>query len=440
MGSVNTMVDGGMHGFKPYVHSDCGGDHRYTGADLVRWVAHCAFGSIMRLHGNDHRPWTYDNEIEADVRSYLLARARLAPSLIAAGHKATSTAFPPVARGDFYWPEHGPLAASNTQYIFLDSLLVAPMDTVCYERSGSPDTETNGGICDPAAGSVPPRSADVHGWGWQCGSSTRCNTNASGGSVASTRNVWIPPGQWHDAWNGTVLIGPRIVEVVQPYHQQPMWHKAGSMLVLCDKPGMRVTEQDWSTLTLEVFPAPIDSSTSATTINDDIGMNGSGMIETKQAVYMYEQSDAISPSDVDHTFLRLSGGGDGTTSKVRVEIGAGEIPRAWNVRINMLPGQTVINGSIVVRALDDYYENESVAKRGAVRQQANISYTARLIHPYGSNLSHSMGVRKFFPLSGAGSPSAPGAGLVVEIALGKSQHGRVLELQLNTATILERRT
>ena len=56
MGSVNTQVDGGIHGFKPYVHSDCGGDHRYTGGDLVRWVAHCSFGSIMRLHGNDHRP------------------------------------------------------------------------------------------------------------------------------------------------------------------------------------------------------------------------------------------------------------------------------------------------------------------------------------------------------------------------------------------------
>jgi hypothetical protein len=25
-GSVESMVDGGVHGFKPYVHSDCGGD------------------------------------------------------------------------------------------------------------------------------------------------------------------------------------------------------------------------------------------------------------------------------------------------------------------------------------------------------------------------------------------------------------------------------
>ena len=147
-----TRSAGGIHGIKPYVHSDCDGDRRYTGDDLVRWVAHCAFGSIMRLHGNDHRPWTYDDDIEADVRSYLKARARLAPSLIAAGHRATTTSFPPVARGDFYWPAHAPAAASNTQCVFLYSILVAPTDTVCYERSGSPDTETNGGLCDPAAG------------------------------------------------------------------------------------------------------------------------------------------------------------------------------------------------------------------------------------------------------------------------------------------------
>ena len=116
------------------------------------------------------------------MRSYLNMRAKLAPSLIAAGHRATLTAFPPVARGDFYWPEHPAAdeAASNTQYIFLEDILVAPMDTLCSERSGSPDTETNGGVCDPAAGSVPSSSAGVHGWGWKCGSKSTRNPPAVG--------------------------------------------------------------------------------------------------------------------------------------------------------------------------------------------------------------------------------------------------------------------
>ena len=29
--SVESMVDSGVYDFKPYVHSDCGGDYRVTG-------------------------------------------------------------------------------------------------------------------------------------------------------------------------------------------------------------------------------------------------------------------------------------------------------------------------------------------------------------------------------------------------------------------------
>jgi hypothetical protein len=36
-GSVQSMVDSGVHDFKPYVHSDCGGDYRCVGT----WVRGC---------------------------------------------------------------------------------------------------------------------------------------------------------------------------------------------------------------------------------------------------------------------------------------------------------------------------------------------------------------------------------------------------------------
>jgi hypothetical protein len=54
--SVTTMVDSGVYDFKPYVHSDCGGDYRgKVGGDLMRWTAHCTLGTILRFHGSDHR-------------------------------------------------------------------------------------------------------------------------------------------------------------------------------------------------------------------------------------------------------------------------------------------------------------------------------------------------------------------------------------------------
>lgn len=46
--SVHTMVDSGVHDLKPYVHSDCGGDYRGSAGDLLRWTAHCTFGTMSR--------------------------------------------------------------------------------------------------------------------------------------------------------------------------------------------------------------------------------------------------------------------------------------------------------------------------------------------------------------------------------------------------------
>jgi hypothetical protein len=65
----------GVYDFKPYVHSDCGGDHRpEDGGDLLRWTAHCAFGSILRFHGAAHQPWSYDTHTEDVIREYLTMR------------------------------------------------------------------------------------------------------------------------------------------------------------------------------------------------------------------------------------------------------------------------------------------------------------------------------------------------------------------------------
>ena len=83
--SVQSMVQSGLFDFKPFVHSDCGGDYRGSGGQLIRWAQHCSFGTILRLHGDDHRPWTYDAHTEAVLQGYLKMRYQMVPMLIAAG-------------------------------------------------------------------------------------------------------------------------------------------------------------------------------------------------------------------------------------------------------------------------------------------------------------------------------------------------------------------
>jgi hypothetical protein len=57
MSGVKTMVDEGVHDFRPFVHSDCGGHtggHRGrtgpSGAVLFRWTSRCVFGTTIRFH------------------------------------------------------------------------------------------------------------------------------------------------------------------------------------------------------------------------------------------------------------------------------------------------------------------------------------------------------------------------------------------------------
>ena len=103
--------------------------------------------------------------------------------------------------------EHAKDGASNsTQYIFLDDTLVAPIwDTV---------------------------------------------------NNISSRTVWIPPGSWQDAWDGSRVEGPKTMTVAQPFERIPMWHRAeGGLIVMASSVTANVQDQDWSTLTLEAFPS-----------------------------------------------------------------------------------------------------------------------------------------------------------------------------------------
>jgi len=327
-GSVESMVDAGVHDFKPFVHSDCGGDYRGSAGDLLRWTAHCAFGTILRFHGSDHRLWSYpDTDTVETARQYLSARYKLLPTLIAAGHKATATGAPLAARGDLYWPEV-PGSSTNQQYIFLEDILVAPI--------------------------------------WETSSNR------------TSRDVWVPPGKWIDAWNGSVVEGPANLSATQPYERQPMWHRQGGLLVLANAPGSRVESQDWSMLTLEVYPV----------------LDARGV--TRRNVY--ERGTGS------RTELHMI---TNETAGLHLTIGAAEdgSSRSWIVRFNLPPGQHGIR---------------------AVADGAELDTTGMHIPPVDSSAS-------FFPFGGAGTAPAQLAGPVLELVLVSSKGPRVVEVQFSSS-------
>jgi len=327
------MVDSGVADFKPYVHSDCGGDYRPKhGGDLLRWTAHCAFGTIHRFHGSDHRPWTYGPHVEDVIRQYLNMRYKLLPSFIAAGHHATVAGFPLAVRCDLFWPSHAE-AKSNHQYLSLNDTLVAPI--------------------------------------W--------DDHRGNGSNSSTRSVWVPPGSWMDAWSGAIIKGPKTISVTQPYEQQPMWHNHnGGLVVLTDKPGLRVEEGDWSSLTLEAFPS-------------------AGNKITHKSVF--------SRGHAKRTDLHFATDGRGGAT---LDVDAAEDggARAWVLRLHLLPGQKVTAAFV----------------DGAVL--ANVKHIAPRSTPHAAPHSG--------PFGGEGAADPSEAGHVAEVKLPSKAGARRVRVTIGT--------
>ena len=281
--SVQSMVDSGVYDLKPYVHSDCGGDYRgKVGGDLLRWASHCTFGTILRFHGEQHQPWSYDTTTENFIRQYLNMRYKLMPSLIAAGHSASETGFPLVVRLDFFYPQHIE-ATNNEQYLHLNDTLIAPI--------------------------------------WDSSSNV------------TTRNVWIPPGIWEDGWDGSRVVGPKNITSSQPYSRIPMWHKVGGMMITTDEPGLRVDDQNWhDELILDVYVG--DNNMDADADADvDVDLNAGDYMSIKS---VYDRKTSLR----DQT-LRVHH--DGVTLKTFVTSHHENIKqRTWIVRYHLAPNQSVI--------------------------------------------------------------------------------------------------
>lgn len=67
------------------------------------------------------------------------------------------------------------------------------------------------------------------------------------------RSVFIPDGEWINAFTGDTVKGPKTVEVSMPDSQSPIFIKKGSLTVLT-KPGEFAEAKDWKNLVLDVYP------------------------------------------------------------------------------------------------------------------------------------------------------------------------------------------
>ena len=72
--------------------------------------------------------------------------------------------------------------------------------------------------------------------------------------LSVVQNVWIPPGNWINAWNGSVLTGPTTDTYKAPLDQIPLYVRSGSVLALA--PEMQHTDEPPRGMLLRWTPIP----------------------------------------------------------------------------------------------------------------------------------------------------------------------------------------
>ncbi|MFK4084693.1 TIM-barrel domain-containing protein [Kribbella sp. NPDC020789] len=145
----------------------------------ARWVQFGTFQPIDRLHSDhaDRLPWEYGAEAGASATKFLQLREALVPYTYTMAQQAHATGVPIVRPMYLEYPAEEAAYNAPGQYLYGDSLLVAP-------------------IVD---------------------------------STGST-SVWVPPGTWTDYFTGTSYTGPATVTISAPLDRMPVLVKSGGIV------------------------------------------------------------------------------------------------------------------------------------------------------------------------------------------------------------------
>lgn len=197
-------INSGLSGF-PYWGSDIGGfnpTEEYTGELHTRWFQFGAFSPSFRAHGRHWHlklPWGWGESeggpfesqnwradpaelgnpaIEPIQKKYLELRYRLLPYTYTAMREAHETGLPIIRALWLHYPEDPAAAARGHEYLWGRDILVAPV----FEKG------------------------------------------------ATSRRLYLPPGEWYDFWTEERVAGGRELERAVDLATMPLYVRAGAVL------------------------------------------------------------------------------------------------------------------------------------------------------------------------------------------------------------------
>ncbi|GAB4272712.1 MAG: alpha-glucosidase [Candidatus Rifleibacteriota bacterium] len=210
--AIGNAVNEGIKAFLPYVSDDIGGHFGKPSDELyMRYVQFGCLSPIFRLHctsGSCRDPWEYGEEAERTMANYLSLRLKLLPMLYTAAFEAYETGIPILRRCDLYWPEYAE-ARNPYQYLLGNDLLIAPVFKEA--RPGRLSSEK-----------------------------------------LSVREIWIPPGIWHNVWDGKLIEGPqRRFMKCRPW-ETPIFARDGA-IIFSQTQIENTGSQNWQKIVADIF-------------------------------------------------------------------------------------------------------------------------------------------------------------------------------------------
>ena len=184
-GTLRAALSLGLSGF-PFFSHDIGGFIGRPEAELyIRWAQFGLFSSHARCHGcgndNSREPWAFGAEASDIFRKYAVLRYRLLPYIYNEARRSSASAKPMIRALVIEWPQDRNVWQIQDQYLFGDSLLIAP-------------------VLQPL-------------------------------SVSAVRQIYLPAGRWIDFWTKRSLDskGEWILREVD-LATMPIFVKAGTLL------------------------------------------------------------------------------------------------------------------------------------------------------------------------------------------------------------------
>ena len=217
----------------PYVSHDIGSFHadKLSGDMYVRWVQLGAFQPILRLHSHHGRrlPWEYERRPRRIASEFLRLRESLIPYTYTLARQAYDSGLPIVRAMYLGWPELGAAYRFDRQYMYGDSLLVAPI-----------------------------------------------------GTPGARKRVWFPPGEWVDIFTGQRHRGPKAKTVRAPLERMPVFARAGA-IVPRQPDTSHAAQQRGEPLVLGVYGGDDGSFTLYEDAGDGLDYQGGGFARTRFA-------------------------------------------------------------------------------------------------------------------------------------------------------------